>query len=170
MLLYHVSGAKSFEELRTYDSVTMDNFKQACRASNLLEDGGEWRNCLTEESNFQMPTKLMQLFSFICVFCKKYFLFYLCPTSPLELWEVFKSYFCEDFVLHTSVQQSVNLALHNIADHLHTHNMTLTSIGLPEPSTSHSYVNIDFYDLEKERKEGERLMTMLNPKQRTIFD
>ncbi|GBO40093.1 hypothetical protein AVEN_68648-1 [Araneus ventricosus] len=48
--------------------------------------------------------------------------------------------------------------------------MTLTSIGLPEPATSHSYVNIDFCDLETERKEGERLMAMLNPEQRAIFD
>ncbi|GBO29957.1 hypothetical protein AVEN_99253-1 [Araneus ventricosus] len=109
-----------------------------------------------------MPAKLRQLFSFICVFCN--------PTSPLELWEEFKSYLCEDFVLHTSVQQSANLALHNIADHLHVHNMTLTSIGLPEPATSHTYVNIDFCDLGTERKEGERLMAMLNPEQRTIFD
>ncbi|GBN84933.1 hypothetical protein AVEN_265769-1 [Araneus ventricosus] len=162
MLLFHVSEAKSFEELRTYDSVTMDNFKEACRARNSLEDDGEWRNYLREASNIQMSAKLRQLFSFICVFCN--------PTSPLELWEELKSFLYEDFVLHTSVQQSVNLALHNISYHLHAHNMTLTSIRLPDPATSHSYVNIDFYDLETERKERERLMEMLNPEQRTIFD
>ncbi|GBO43139.1 hypothetical protein AVEN_121655-1 [Araneus ventricosus] len=38
MLLFHVPGVNSFEELRTYDSVTMDSFKEACRAKNLLED------------------------------------------------------------------------------------------------------------------------------------
>ncbi|GBN35335.1 hypothetical protein AVEN_228208-1 [Araneus ventricosus] len=48
--------------------------------------------------------------------------------------------------------------------------MTLTSIGLPEPATSHSYINIDFHNLETESKEDERLMAMLNPEQRTIFD
>ncbi|GBL82365.1 hypothetical protein AVEN_252522-1 [Araneus ventricosus] len=42
MLLFHVLGANSFEELRTYDSVTMDSFKEACRARNLLGDDGEW--------------------------------------------------------------------------------------------------------------------------------
>ncbi|GBM40689.1 hypothetical protein AVEN_159663-1 [Araneus ventricosus] len=109
-----------------------------------------------------MPSKLRQLFSFICVFCN--------PTSPVELWEEFNSYLCEDFVIHTSVQQSVNLAFHNIADNLHVHNMTLTSIGLPEPATSDVYVNTDFYDLEMERQEGARLMAMLNPEQCTIFD
>ncbi|GBM45494.1 hypothetical protein AVEN_210226-1 [Araneus ventricosus] len=107
MLLFHVSGAKSFEELRTYENVMMDNIKEACRARNLLED---------------------------------------------------------------DVQQSVNLAMHNIAVHLHVHNMTLTSIGLPEPATSHTYVNIDFCNLETERKEGERLIAMLNPELRTMFD
>ncbi|GBO05596.1 hypothetical protein AVEN_114108-1 [Araneus ventricosus] len=34
MLLFHVPGAKSFEEFRTYDSVTMESFKEACRARN----------------------------------------------------------------------------------------------------------------------------------------
>ncbi|GFY05770.1 uncharacterized protein TNCV_4404371 [Trichonephila clavipes] len=40
--------------------------------------------------------------------------------------------------------------------------MTLISIGLPEPAFSHAYVNTDFYKLETERQEGERLMAMLN--------
>ncbi|GBM66307.1 hypothetical protein AVEN_220069-1 [Araneus ventricosus] len=38
MLLFHVPGVNSFEELRTYDGVTMDSFKEACRNRNLLED------------------------------------------------------------------------------------------------------------------------------------
>ncbi|GBN29997.1 hypothetical protein AVEN_266525-1 [Araneus ventricosus] len=111
----------------------MDCFKEEYRARNLLEDDDEWRNCLREASNFQMSPKLRQWFSFIFVFCN--------PTSPLEIWEEFKSYLCEDFVLHTSVQQSVYFALHNIDDHLHVHNMTLTSKGLPEPEISHSYLH-----------------------------
>ncbi|GBM80023.1 hypothetical protein AVEN_202536-1 [Araneus ventricosus] len=110
MLLFHVPGAKSFEELRTYESVTMDPFKDACSARNLLEDDGEWRNCLRE-----------------------YWMGLLGLLSNVKCKHV-------------------------------------TSIGLPEPATSHSYVNIDFYDLETEIKEGERLMTMLNPEQHTISD
>ncbi|GFV21565.1 ATP-dependent DNA helicase [Trichonephila clavipes] len=109
-----------------------------------------------------MPSKLRHLFTFICVFCS--------PSSPLALWEEFKSYLCEDFEFHTSVHQSVDLALHNIADQLHAHNMTLMSIGLPEPVISHAYVETDSYNLEAERQEGERLMSMLNPEQRTILD
>ncbi|GFY50575.1 ATP-dependent DNA helicase [Trichonephila inaurata madagascariensis] len=44
------------------------------------------------------------------------------------------------------------------------------SIGLPEPAILNAYVKTDFYNLEAERQEGERLMSMLNPEQRTIFD
>ncbi|GFV93152.1 ATP-dependent DNA helicase [Trichonephila clavipes] len=160
MLLFHVPGAKSFEELKTYEGVMMTSFKEACRAGNLLEDDGEWRNSLREACSFQMPSKLRQLFTFICVFCS--------PSSPLALWEKFKSYLCEDFEFHTSVYQSVDLALHNIADQLHAHNRTLMSNGLPEPAISHAYVETDSYNLEAERQEGERLMSM--PEQRTIFD
>lgn len=162
MLLFHIPGAKSYEDLRTHDGVIMDSFKEECHARNLLEDDAEWRNCLREASNFKMPAKLRQLFSFICVFCN--------PTSPQELWEEFKSEMCEDFVLQTSEQERINLALHSIADHLHVHNMTLTNIGLPEPATLHTYVNRDLYDLEIEKQEGYRLREMLNQEQRTIFD
>ncbi|GFY37562.1 ATP-dependent DNA helicase [Trichonephila inaurata madagascariensis] len=132
----------------------MTSFKEACRARNLLEDGDEWRNCLREACSFQMPSKLRQLFTFICVFCN--------PTSSLALWKEFKSYLCEEFELHTSVHQSVDLALHNLANQLHAHNMALMSIGLPESAISHSYVEME--------RQGERLMSMLNPLQRTIFD
>ncbi|XP_054706695.1 uncharacterized protein LOC129216505 [Uloborus diversus] len=162
MLLFHVPGAKSFEELRTFDGVTMESFKEACRARNLLEDDGEWRNCLLEACQFQMPAKLRQLFSFICFFCN--------PASPLELWEEFKTSLYEDFHSNTAVQESINLALHNIADHLHAHNMILTRVGLPEPTTSHEYVSTDSYDVETEKKEGEQLSAMLNPEQRSVFE
>ncbi|GBM40690.1 hypothetical protein AVEN_159664-1 [Araneus ventricosus] len=42
MLLFRIPGAKSFEELWTYDSITMESFKEAYHARNLLEDDGEW--------------------------------------------------------------------------------------------------------------------------------
>ncbi|GBM94812.1 hypothetical protein AVEN_69364-1 [Araneus ventricosus] len=58
MLLFHVPGSKCFEELPTYDSVTMDSFKEVCHARNLLEDDGEWRNCLREASNFSDACKV----------------------------------------------------------------------------------------------------------------
>ncbi|GFT00603.1 ATP-dependent DNA helicase [Trichonephila clavipes] len=44
------------------------------------------------------------------------------------------------------------------------------SIGLPEPAISNAYVKTYFYNLETERQEGEKLMSMLNMEQRTIFD
>ncbi|GFY76076.1 ATP-dependent DNA helicase [Trichonephila inaurata madagascariensis] len=53
MLLFHVSGAKSFEELKTYEGVVMTSFKEACRARNLLEDYGDWRNCFREHVAFR---------------------------------------------------------------------------------------------------------------------
>ncbi|GFV33655.1 ATP-dependent DNA helicase [Trichonephila clavipes] len=86
-----------------------------------------------------------------------------CRARNLLEDEEFRSYLCEDFEFHTSEHQSVNLALHNKADQLHAHNMTLMSIGLPESAISHAYVQM-------ERQKGERLMSMLNPEQRIIFD
>lgn len=77
MLLFLVPGAKSFEELQSYDSIMMNSFQEAYHARNLLEDDAECQKFLMEVCNCQMPAKLRQLLSFICVFC--------IPTSPLEL-------------------------------------------------------------------------------------
>lgn len=90
--------------------------------------------------------------------------------SLLERWKEFKSYLCEYLVFHTVVQQCFNFALHSIAAHVHVNNNTFTSTGLPETATPHIYINTDFYDLERERRERDRLMTMLNLEQGTKFE
>jgi hypothetical protein len=83
ILLCHVARAKSFEDLRTHENVEYQTFKDACRARNLSEDDGKWHNCLREDCVFEMPSKLRQLFIFICVFYN--------PDTPVELWESFKT-------------------------------------------------------------------------------
>ncbi|KAF5177418.1 hypothetical protein FRX31_032995, partial [Thalictrum thalictroides] len=42
ILLNHVKGAKDYKDLRTYNGVTYNTFKEACMARGLLDDDGEW--------------------------------------------------------------------------------------------------------------------------------
>ena len=51
ILLHHVPGAKSFEDLRTLpDGRVVATFQEACRSRSLLNDDREWRSCLEEAS------------------------------------------------------------------------------------------------------------------------
>ena len=38
MLLYFIPGAKSFDELKTFNNKIMHTFKEACISHNLLQD------------------------------------------------------------------------------------------------------------------------------------
>ncbi|GFY47676.1 ATP-dependent DNA helicase [Trichonephila inaurata madagascariensis] len=60
-------------------------------------------------------------------------------------------------LLEDDVQQSVDLALYNVTNQFHAHNITLMSIGLSEPAILHAYVKTDYYNLEAERQEVAKL-------------
>lgn len=91
-----VKGPTSFENLRTFGGVTYPTFREACLARGLLEDDGEWRQCLLEASVMQTGTRLRNLFAALLLFCS--------PTKPEQLWNEFREYICDDlgYRLHCS--------------------------------------------------------------------
>ncbi len=48
LLLLHVTGAKSFVDMRTVDGEVCSSFRQACSRRGLLADDAEWRRVLRE--------------------------------------------------------------------------------------------------------------------------
>ncbi|PIA60444.1 hypothetical protein AQUCO_00300153v1 [Aquilegia coerulea] len=46
ILLNHIKGAKNFRDLKTYNNITYNTFKEACLARGLLDDDGEWNEGL----------------------------------------------------------------------------------------------------------------------------
>jgi len=87
-LLAVVKGPKSYEDLRTLDGVLYPTFREACIARGLLEDDGEWRQCLLEASSMQTGAQLRNLFATLLLFC--------CPTKPELLWNDFRQHICDD--------------------------------------------------------------------------
>ena len=65
MLLLHVLGATSFEELKTVGGQTGDFLREAYKLRYLLDNDSKWKNTITEASNFRMPRKLQALFATI---------------------------------------------------------------------------------------------------------
>jgi hypothetical protein len=87
-LLTVVRGARSFEELRSFDGVEYSTYKEACLACGLLEDDQEWRLCLQEAGGIQSGSQLRWLFTTILAFCS--------PSDPRNLWNLFKHLICDD--------------------------------------------------------------------------
>ena len=48
VLLHHVAGAASFEDMRRVNGVLRPSFQDACVQRGLLQDDREWRSCLEE--------------------------------------------------------------------------------------------------------------------------
>lgn len=93
MLLHHVKGATSFEDMRTVEGEVMPTFKAACVRRGLLDDDSECDNCLTEAASMSMGRSLRSLFGSLLVHCS--------PRDPLDLWTRHKHELCED-LLHTA--------------------------------------------------------------------
>jgi hypothetical protein len=68
LLLLHVSGATSYEYLRTVDGIEYATFKESAFHRNLLDTDEEWEKCLEETAIYQMPPQMRQIFAFICIY------------------------------------------------------------------------------------------------------
>ena len=79
MLLTQVTGATSFENIRTYKNVIYKTFKEACIARGILGDDNEWHLCMQEAAEIQTGSELRHLFALILSTCD--------VSNPLKLWE-----------------------------------------------------------------------------------
>lgn len=68
VLLLHVRGARSFQELRSFDGVTYETFTEAAQKRNLIENDDEVEKCLDEAINFKFPYELCRLLGYIFFF------------------------------------------------------------------------------------------------------
>ena len=106
MLLLHVPGATSFDDLRTVDGRTVPTFQEACKLRHLLDDDSEWDPAMTEASAFQMPSQLRVLFATICSHSE--------PHNPLQLWLQHKECMVEDYERSLPAAEAEARALQDI--------------------------------------------------------
>src|SRR5882762_6531572 len=91
-LLTVVKGPTSFEGVRQFNSTTHPTFYEACLARGLLEDDGEWRQCLLKASYMQTGERLRHLFALLLLSCT--------PTRLEQLWNDFREHICDDLRAH----------------------------------------------------------------------
>jgi hypothetical protein len=139
-LLTRRPGMASFDELRTYEGIIYNSFKETIKAMGLLKDDTEWKECLQEMSSSTTNRRLLRE-NFVLI------LIYNTPSDPRELWETFKDKFCDDYrrrridanghlpLNDPFTDDDIDSALHHIADILKQpfYGKTLTNFNLPEP-------------------------------------
>jgi len=88
LLLTIVKGAKSWTDLRIHNEVEYPTYKATCLAYGLLDDDGEWNQCLAEAGDMNTGGQLRRLFAIILLNCF--------PVSPEVLWQNHKHRICDD--------------------------------------------------------------------------
>jgi hypothetical protein len=195
LLLLHVRGAQSFEELRLVNGELCESYQEACVRLGLLADDREWQRCLQEASLTHMPFQMRFLFAHICAFCN--------PSNPVQLWQTFSTDMCEDYLnqshRHNEQLESLrriympdsdldqfkliyakNIALYEIKRHLGHNSVNLAELGLDEPNqqliphnildTIHEQVGEYQFDQAIELQVCNHYRLQLNEEQRFIFD
>ncbi|KAK4385560.1 hypothetical protein Sango_2680000 [Sesamum angolense] len=124
ILLNHVKGPRSFEEMLTINGVTYATFKEAAQRRGLLQEDDYVRQCLHEARSIRMPASLRRLFVSILVFCQ--------PVGVRHLWDEFYPYMVEDYAISSSTDTSVhiNRLLLEIRRLLHCYRRQLSEFDL----------------------------------------
>jgi hypothetical protein len=178
LLLTVVKGATSFEDLLTVNGIQLPTFKQACIHLGLLEDDGEWIQCLEEAKHMQSGHQLRSLFVTILAACD--------PTEPAVLWERFKENICDDLhrtlqrkgINNPTVDQVYDYGLYLIEQTLERQNKSLKDfppMPLPQGNWNQRFGNhlineqLD-YDHIQQFEEAEERKMMFNADQQAAFD
>ncbi|KAL3810378.1 hypothetical protein ACJIZ3_000028 [Penstemon smallii] len=128
LLLNHVRGPKSFDDLLTINGVHYLTFKQAAEKMGLLEEDDSIHQCLVEARSVKMPSSLRRLFATILLYCE--------PAGVRRLWDENCTYMIEDYPSSSTSTNTlaINRLLHDINKILAQHNRSLKEFDLPQIS------------------------------------
>ncbi|XP_057299513.1 uncharacterized protein LOC130630155 [Hydractinia symbiolongicarpus] len=151
MLLLHIHGVTSFEDLKTVDGNVTETFRETCLLRGHLQDDTEWNNTSQEAVNFQMPRQLRQLFAVILIHCEH--------SDPYTLWTRYKDAMCKDYLRQMNefpVQDEIPLA-ENIDVAMEAERVSQLRVQLTEEQTglanavSEAVVNVAYNTAQNNR-------------------
>jgi len=171
LLLHHVPGASSFEDLRTVDGVVYETYQRAAQVRGLLESDEEFDNDLALAAGSASPRQVRELFAMMLLFCE--------VTEPAVLLEKYMNALGEDFMhalgaaeMTDEVRQEVLSALESILYH---NGSSLSNFpSLPQnvelPPTDNEWGPSQSNDVLPAIFDADRLRGMLNQEQRALYD
>lgn len=181
LMINHVRGCTSFDDIRTVGGVTYKTYKESCYAMGLLDGDKEWHEVMEESAQWASAFQLRELFVVLLVYCE--------VNDPLKLWMHCWKSLGED-ILHMQrrrlefeglnltdeeIQQYVLLELQKL---LNDHNKSLTDypdMPLPEKNTLDSVKNSLIreeknYNANDEKKTHLELFLKLNSEQLSVYE
>jgi hypothetical protein len=163
-----VSGATSYDDLRTVNGVILPTFREAAERRGLIEADNSLDECIAEATLYQMPSSLRRLFATILVFCE--------PSDVCGLWNRHLDAMSEDYrhnVQSTSaVEQMVLIDIRNL---LHSMSKDIKSFPLPDINDTYDAANGIPREIFEESSiypnvDDVALEGSLNNEQRAAFD
>ncbi|UYV81456.1 hypothetical protein LAZ67_20001240 [Cordylochernes scorpioides] len=168
LLLLHISGATSFENLKTFNGIHYQSFKEAAQARSLFEDDKVWDNTLHEAAGEKMPRQLRELFAHICILAV--------PHNIPDLFSKYKKLLCEDFARlhegHTSdCQYCTDCVLRDIQNIFTANGKSCRDFDLPVPPDVSDF-SVSTYNAEAEKNKADEMRKKIdqNAKQKLAFE
>ena len=161
LLLLNVRGAKSFEDLRTYDGKTYNTFEEAAIARTLIDNDKEFDDCLDEASRYCLPKQLRYLY--VTILITSY------PTNSATLLSKYADYMSEDYKILYTIEQSYNMLLNEIQNQLIEEGYNMKNFGLPEPSYYQIPSELELSSSPWEKEELIHTINSLNREQEYAF-
>jgi hypothetical protein len=121
VLLNHVSGVISYDDLRTVNGVILPTFREAAERRSLIEADNSLDECMAEATLYQMPSSLRRLFATILVFCE--------PSDVRGLWnlDAMSEDYWRNIQSTSAVEQMVLIDIRNL---LHSMSKDIKSFPL----------------------------------------
>uniref|UniRef100_A0AC35FFM5 ATP-dependent DNA helicase n=1 Tax=Panagrolaimus sp. PS1159 TaxID=55785 RepID=A0AC35FFM5_9BILA len=161
ILLNHVKGATSFEDLKTVGTTVCQTFTQACLELGLIEDDKEWARVLEEAEVSLSPYQMRNLFVRLLIHCQ--------PIAPHELWEKFKKAMAEDFALQYPQDIAIKKAYREICRLLENEDSDITKFPtMPQDLAFDD--DYDIYDPIYDETIGDQMRAIANPEQENVID
>ncbi|XP_066923007.1 uncharacterized protein, partial [Clytia hemisphaerica] len=158
VLLLHVAGATSFEELRTFDGVLHPSFREACIARGLLQDDNLWITTMENVAQYGTASKIRKVFCMILIHGE--------VNNPPEIWERFHLDMMHDFLRNHQEAIAQNMVLQRIERHLQQFGKHLADFGLP--MLEEALPEDDDLNLDEMRQQANLLRPQLNADQQTV--
>ena len=177
LLLHHISGPKSFDDLKRLENGEVCNtFHEACIARGLCEDDQEIDKALEEACSFQSGQQFRHFFATL--------LLYAMPADPNELFEKHAYFLCEDYI-RTAIKKGVHKDLMEptedmkdkayiaIKEMLEQEGKKAAEVGLvrnvkEQVEVDHQLKLIEEekdYDCDVQNSEADKSIALMNPEQ-----
>jgi PIF1-like helicase/Helitron helicase-like domain at N-terminus len=169
-LLNHVTGATSYEDLRTYQGVIYETFREACIARGLCKDDTCYHQCIEYAAMSRTAPSLRRLLAYLIVNCE--------ITDLNKLFDDHLESFTHDLIRRGyTPDKAKQLALAHIAKVV----LRISGRKLDqEPATANMYTNNDlsadmnevedFAAQVQDEEENVDTIANLNDEQKVVFD